>query len=451
MGVHHVLLGPTPVGSLDAYIAKGGGTALAIARRLGADGVFDELEVSGLRGRGGAGFPVSAKWRSIAADGPKAGERFVVANGAEGEPGTFKDRALIRHNPYQLIEGLLIAAVVLRARRAFVAVKASFATEAARLTDAAAEINRAGWAAGVSIELVRGPDDYLFGEEKALLEVIEGGDALPRQLPPYLHGLFTGGPPMGWSTHAGIENAGSAANPTLVNNVETLSAVPIILRNGGAWYRSLGTGGSCGTIVCTVSGDVRHHGVEEFELGTPLEEIIDTIGGGLPPGRTITSILPGISSAVLGAEELALPASYETFAAAGRGLGTGGFIVYDERTDPLEVATAVSGFLARESCGQCPACKLGCERITELLTAGRRDALDVAALTRRLETVTDAARCYLPYQEQQVVSGLLPRLRTPRPASPRQATARRPLLLAPIASLVDGRFVLTEPARAPRR
>ncbi len=431
--------------SLDDYLVAGGGVALAIAGRLGADGVFDELEVSGLRGRGGAGFPVSVKWRSVAAGGADVGERFVVANGAEGEPGTFKDRFLIRHNPYQLIEGLLIAATVLGARRAFLAVKASFATEAARLTEAVAEISRRGWAEGVSIELVRGPDDYLFGEEKALLEVIEGGEALPRQLPPYLHGLFTGGPPLGWSAHARLEGTASAANPTLVNNVETLSAVPIILRNGGEWYRSLGTDESCGTIVCTVSGDTVRHGVDEFEFGTPLEEIIDTVGGGLPPGRSIASILPGISSATLTTANAGIAVSYEAFAAAGSGLGTGGFIVYDERTDALELATAVSRFLAKESCGQCPACKLGCERVAALLVAGRREPLDLAGLTRRLETVTDAARCYLPFQCQRVISGLLPRLATVRPAEP-----ERQLRLSPIIELADGRFRYADQSPAPK-
>ncbi|MGD9750357.1 MAG: NADH-ubiquinone oxidoreductase-F iron-sulfur binding region domain-containing protein [Acidimicrobiia bacterium] len=441
-----MLLASTPTQSLDEYVASGGGAALAIAGRLGQEGVFDELELSGLRGRGGAGFPVSAKWRSIAADGPSTGERFVVANGAEGEPGTFKDRYLMRHNPYQLIEGLLVAATALGARRAFIAVKATFTAEISRLTGAADEISRAGWSAGVRVELVRGPDDYLFGEEKALLEVIEGGDALPRQLPPYLHGLFASGPPLGWSAHPREERSPAAANPTLVNNVETLSAVPIILRNGGEWYRGLGTEGSPGTIVCTVSGDMMRHGVEEFELGTPLDEILDTIGVGLPAGRSAAYILPGVSSAVLTAGDIGLATSYEAFIAAGSGLGTGGFIVYDDRTDPLELATAVSQFLAEASCGQCPPCKLGCERVTELLTAGRGGPLQLAAVTRRLETLTDGARCYLPHQEQRVVSSLLPKLATTRAAMP-----ERQLQLAPIVDLVDGRFILAGRRGTPGR
>ena len=443
MGRRHVLLGSAPVRSLPDYVAAGGGSALALADRLGAAGVLDELELSGLRGRGGAGFPVSVKWRSIAGGGPEAGERFVVANGAEGEPGTFKDRFLIAHNPYQVIEGLLIAARVVGARRALLAVKASFTAEAARLTDAVAEISRAGWSAGIGIELVLGPEDYLFGEEKALLEVIEGGDALPRQLPPYLHGLFTAGPRLGWSTHASAAGASAdAANPTLVNNIETLSAVPVILREGGEWYRSLGTDESPGTIVCTVSGDTARHGVDEFELGTPLDEIIDTLGGGLPSGHRIGFVLPGISSAAIDAGAIGVAASYEGFAAAGSALGTAGFIVFDERTDPLELAAAVARFLARASCGQCPACKLGCERIAELLADGRNRPLEVPVLARRLETVTDAARCYLPFQCQAVVSGLLPRLRTARRSGPARA-----LELSPIVGYVNGRFRYAETDR----
>ena len=186
-----ILLDGAPVASLEDYVGRGGGAALGIAVESGPDHVLDELESSGLRGRGGAGFSTALKWRSIVAGGAEAGERFVVANGAEGEPGTFKDRALLRHNPYLLLEGLLVAARTVGARRVFVALKSSFEFEADVVALGAAEMAAAGWADDVQIELVRGPDEYLFGEEKALLEVIEGEEPLPRLFPPYLYGLFT--------------------------------------------------------------------------------------------------------------------------------------------------------------------------------------------------------------------------------------------------------------------
>ncbi len=443
MGVRRVLLGPTPIGSLGEYVATGGGAALALTGRLGPGGVLDEVDISGLRGRGGAGFPVGVKWRSIASGGSAVGDRFVVANGAEGEPGTFKDRYLMRHNPYQLVEGVLIAASVVGARRAFIALKASFALEAERVTRAVQEIADAGWAPEIGIELVRGPDEYLFGEEKALLEVIEGEEPLPRMLPPYIAGLFTSISETGWSagpTRSASGRAGS--NPTLVNNVETLSAIPVIVRSGGEWYRSLGTAESPGTIVCTVSGDARLHGVEEFELGTPVAEIIETIGDGIAAGGRLAYVLSGVANAVLRAGDIGVPASHEALSAIGSGLGTGGFIVFDDRTDPVELATAVSRFLYVESCGQCPACKLGCEAITDLLEARSGAPIDVGMISGRLTGITDAARCYLPTQEQRVVTSLIPEMRGDRPG-----TERRGLTITKIVDLVGDRFVLDESQR----
>jgi NADH-quinone oxidoreductase subunit F len=444
VGVRQVLLGGPAVASLEEHVARGGGEAIAVARGLGASGVLDEVEISGLRGRGGAGFPVGLKWRTIAAGGAAIGERFVVANGAEGEPGTFKDRYLLRHNPYQLVEGLLLAAWTIGARRTFIALKRSFAREADAVTRAVAEIQDAGWMPDIGIELVRGPDEYLFGEEKALLEVIEGEDPLPRMFPPYIYGLFTANPQMGWSAGPSSGRGSQAAsNPTLVNNVETLSTIPVIVRKGGEWYRTLGTSESPGTIVCTVSGDTQRHGVEEFEIGTPVGEIIETVGGGVADGRSLAYVLSGVSNPVLRPEDLAVPASYEGLAGVGSGLGTGGFIVFDDRTDPVELAAAVSRFLYVESCGQCPACKLGCEHITSLLESQTGDPLDLGVLAGRLATVADASRCYLPTQEQRVVQSLVPAMRI-------RSAPRRDLLVTKIVDLVDGRFTLDERQRHKR-
>jgi NADH:ubiquinone oxidoreductase subunit F (NADH-binding) len=436
MGRRRVLLDGLPVGSLDDHVANGGGASLPLADELGPAGVLDQLERSGLRGRGGAGFPTALKWRSIAAAGPEVGERFVVANGAEGEPGTFKDRFLLRHNPYLMVEGLVVAARVVGARRAFIALKRSFRPEIEAVTRALVEMEQAGWLAGLEVTVVPGPSDYLFGEEKALLEVIEGEDPLPRLFPPYLYGLFTTTPQMGWSAGRQlVPEHREAANPTLVNNIETLSDVAMIVGNGSDWFAAMGTPESKGTILATVSGDTRRHGVDEFEMGTPVAEIISEVGGGPQPGRSIRYVLSGVSNPVLRSTQLDTPASYEAMEAAGSGLGSAGFIVYDDRTDPVELARAVSQFLAVESCGQCPACKLGCEHVTSQLSdALEAGEIDLGVLTGRLRSVNDAARCYLPTQEQRVVGSLVGDIRA------MISGERRGLVTAPITDLVAGHF-----------
>lgn len=434
-----MLLDGDAVHSLDAYRTVGGLQGLARYEELDSHGVIEELVASGLRGRGGAGFPTGVKWRSIAAGGSGVGERFVVANGAEGEPGTFKDRAMLRHNPYALIEGVLIAAFTLGARRAFIALKASFETEAAAVIGAAEEFASAGLTGGVSIELVRGPDEYLFGEEKALLEVIEGEEPLPRLFPPYIYGLFTTSPQLGWSAGRSLEDAERAgSNPTLVNNIETLSTVPAIIALGSAWYRSHGTAESPGSIVCTVSGDTQRHGVGEFEMGTPLSHVIEELGGGMPNGRSIKYVLSGVSNPVVRADHLDTPLTYEAMEAIGAGLGTGGFIVFDDRTDPTELAYAVSRFLYVESCGQCPACKLGTGRVTDLLDGSEPLGPNgFAELSARLSNVTDSSRCFLPTQEQRLIASLVPDMRAESLRTP-----GRGLLITKILDLEGDRFVL---------
>ena len=254
----NLLLPARPMASLDDYLAAGGGRALPAARERGAAWVFDQLEDAGLRGRGGGGFPTASKWRSVAGGGPELGDRYVVANGAEGEPGTFKDRPLMRTNPYLVLEGLSVAATVVHAREAFVAVKASFAPEIAALERALREMADADLLCDAPVSLVGGPEEYLFGEEKALLEVIEGNEPMPRWLPPYLHGLYATTPQEGWSAGVGPteDPATTGSNPTLVNNVESLANVPLILTRGAEWYRTIGTAHTAGPLICTVVGDV---------------------------------------------------------------------------------------------------------------------------------------------------------------------------------------------------
>jgi NADH-quinone oxidoreductase subunit F len=404
------LLPEEPVVSVDDWRARGGGEGLARARTQGARQTIKELSLSRLRGRGGGGFGTGRKWAGVLAQ--QGTHRYVVANGAEGEPATFKDRALLRANPYQLVEGLAIAALTIGAREAYVGVKARFTAEVERLTRAVEEMSDAGLAGEVPITIVEGPDEYLFGEEKALLEVIEGHAPMPRVLPPFEHGLFATAPQTGWESHEAQPGHAheDQSNPTLVNNVETLSTVPHILARGAEWHRAMGTFRSPGHTVATVVGDVVRPDVAEIELGTRLGDVIDQVGGGVAPGRRVKAVFSGVANPVITAEHMDAPVSYEGLAAAGGGMGAAGFAVYDDTACMVEVAYQFSRFLSVESCGQCPPCKLGSAEITDRLAAieGRRGTdADIEAIGGRLRRVTDANRCYLGTEEQLVVSSIL--------------------------------------------
>lgn len=403
------LLHDPPLASLGDHLDRDGGRGLVGARAIGPDNIIAEIATSGLRGRGGAGFPTATKWRSVA--NGEGRHRYVVCNAAEGEPGTFKDRALLRANPYAVLEGLLIAAEAVGAREAYVAVKASFETEIAIIRRALGEIEAAGWLADRTITLVTGPEEYLFGEEKALLEVIEGNEPLPRWLPPYLHGLFATAPQLGWQAHEPEEGhrRGHEANPTLVNNAETLAQAAWILSHGAAAFRAVGTDESPGTLLTTVVGDVARPGVAEVPMGTPLRALLDRCGGTLED-RTVKAVFPGVANAVLTGADLDTALSYEAMAAAGSGLGAGGFIVYDDTACMVEVIATLSRFLYVESCGQCPPCKLGTGDITltlDRIRSGEGEDADLGRIEERLRMVTDGNRCYLPVQEQILVSSVL--------------------------------------------
>ncbi|HEX2192452.1 MAG TPA: hypothetical protein VHH09_04605, partial [Acidimicrobiales bacterium] len=221
------LLADPPVTNVTDYLGIGGGQGLERARSLGPGGTIQEVILSGLRGRGGGGFPTGRKWQSVrdagTREGPDGANRtFVVCNAAEGEPATFKDRAIIRANPYAVVEGVAIAAYAVGAERAFIGTKERFVPEVERLAAAIDEMTEAGLAGDVPIQVVLGPDAYLLGEETGLLQVIEGEDPLPRNVPPYLHGLFATVPAEGWSASpGGVATEFAASNPTVVNNVET--------------------------------------------------------------------------------------------------------------------------------------------------------------------------------------------------------------------------------------
>jgi len=380
-----------PIPNLKAYLAAGGGQGIARAREIGSSGVIAEVKSSGLRGRGGAGFATGLKWRTAARDSQPA---VIVANAAEGEPGTMKDRAILEYDPYRVLEGLAIGAFAIGAASAIIAIKSRFKPHIERLVAAGAEMGAANLLAGVDVRIVEGPDDYLFGVETAMLEVIEGRDPLPRVLPPYLAGL---------TDPDGTEMA------TVVNNVETLANVPAIIAMGSDWFRSTGTDKSPGSMVFTVSGDVVDAVVVELPLGTPLSYLVYGPGGGMRQGRRPKLVVSGVSNRPLTEAELDTPLSYEALAAIGSGLGSGGFIVYDDTTCAVEVAAALSGFLSEGSCGQCPPCKLGTTAFSTgfmSMLDGRADLEEVEALTGWISRVTDANRCGLGAGQRALASGI---------------------------------------------
>jgi NADH-quinone oxidoreductase subunit F len=406
-----LLLDGPPVATLDDYLALGGGRACASAARLGPAQVRKEILLSGLRGRGGGGFRTGRKWAGVVDSAP--GPRFAVANGAEGEPGTFKDRAILRHDPYAPLEGLCVAAMAVEAEVAFFATKAAFGEELQWVRAALRDLEAAGLTGGIEVRIVEGPDEYLFGEEKALLEVIEGREPLPRLLPPFEHGLFAQSIVTGWAGGGAppVDPVVEHPNPTAVNNVETLANVPFILERGADWFRSVGTPESPGTIVCTVVGDVRVPQVIEVDMGTPLQAIVDAAGGP-PEGRTHLAALSGVANPVIGPEHFAVPMDHESYRQAGLGLGSAGFVLYDDSACPVAIAAELSRFLYVESCGQCRSCKYGCGEITRHLdqvAAGTAVPTDIEIIGARLRSVNEAVRCYLATEEQVLVASMLSR------------------------------------------
>ena len=376
--MHH-LLPETSVEDLDAYTDAGGGRGLAKALEIGPEATIAEVRAANLRGRGGAGFPTGLKWGSVrdaATDGPA----YLVCNAAEGEPGTYKDRLLMERNPFRLVEGVLIAKHAVSAPRAYIALKASFTESFERVVAARDAAIGLGWEGARDLRIVPGPEDYLFGEESAMLEVVEGKDALPRILKPYQQGLFA---------------TMNEPNPTVVNNVETLSNVPSILAEGAEAFSQVGTAEAPGTMLFTVVGDVHSPGVYELPMGTRFGTLIADVAG----GEDVRALVSGVSNTVITPALFDLPLDFDSFAEAGTGMGSGGFIVYSSRRDMVQVCAVLARFLGDESCGQCLACKLGTNAMAEALerlVAGEGTGTELEILRKRTESVTDGNRCYLP-------------------------------------------------------
>ncbi|MGA9279438.1 NADH-ubiquinone oxidoreductase-F iron-sulfur binding region domain-containing protein [Ilumatobacter sp.] len=405
------------VDTFDDFTALGGGRGLQKAAEIGPREIIEMIEASGLRGRGGAGFPTGTKWRTVT---EMTGTRpvSVVVNGAEGEPGTFKDRTLISNDPFQVVEGALIAARAVGAENVVFAVKEQFTDQIERLRTAIAAFESRG-IDDVVLRVVTGPASYLFGEESALLEVVEGRPPLPRVTPPYRRGL---GDEVGEGNEASdLSLAGEAdaervdetdaSTTALVNNVETMANVAFVLAHGVDEFRSVGTDATPGTAICTISGAVAEHGVAEFAMGTPFWDVLDSLGDGAVDDHTVIGAISGTANAVLPADRFDTPLCFDAFSAAGSGLGAAGFIVLDDHTDLAATAHGVARFLAIESCGQCQPCKVDGGAIADRLDVIRRSeqaaGRDIdSEIDGLLSTVADGARCGLASQHQTAVASL---------------------------------------------
>jgi NADH:ubiquinone oxidoreductase subunit F (NADH-binding) len=432
------VLHPKPLRSLEEYRSVGGLRGLAVADRTAPAEIVAWVGLAGLRGRGGAGFPTGRKWETVATNAAGGPAAAVIVNGAEGEPGTFKDRSILRHNPYEVIEGALIAARAVHAERVIVALKGSAADLVTRTRSALGELQAAGVVPpGLACSVFEGPDEYLYGEESALLEAIEGRGPFPRVVPPYRVGLVGPDP-----------DRPVAAGPALVNNVETIANVPKILERGPVWFRSVGTPDSPGTVVCTVSGDVAHAGVGEVRMGTPLRQIIDSIGGGPREGVRVKAVLSGVANPVILGSQLDVPVSHEGMAGIGCGLGSAGFIVFARGTDMVAVAAGVARFLSVESCGQCTPCKSDGTLLAELLARlarSRATCVDLEVIEQRLRTVAYGARCHLGVQQETVLSSIYEQFRNEFEGHLLgTAPPAEPILIAELADVRDGVAVLDD-------
>ncbi|MEW6729702.1 MAG: NADH-quinone oxidoreductase subunit NuoF [Acidobacteriota bacterium] len=373
---------------LTGYLAQGGYQALAQAVQMSADQIIEEIKRSGLRGRGGAGFLTGMKWAFVPRNGAKP--VYLLCNADESEPGTFKDRVLMEYDPHLLIEGIIISCLALNCHTAFIYIRGEYAFLIDKLVHAIDEARAAGYLGEqvltrqfpLDIIVHKAAGAYICGEETALIESLEGYRGYPRLRPPYpaVHGLLQ--------------------SPTVINNVETLCAVPWIIQNGANAYAAYGTQKSSGTKLISISGAVNRPGVYEIEMGFPLHDFIFTIAGGITAGRRLKAVVPGGSSVpVLRADEIEnITIDYESMMAAGTMLGSGGMIVFDETAHMPSVLQVIAGFYAHESCGQCSPCREGtgwAKRVLDRLLTGQGLSGDIDLLVRIADMMEGKTICAL--------------------------------------------------------
>ncbi len=386
----------------EGWIKRGGYEALKKALGMTREQVIEEVKASGLRGRGGAGFPTGLKWSFMPKEVTKP--HYLVCNADESEPGTFKDREILRWTPHQLIEGCAIGAHAIGAERIYIYVRGEFTQEHKILTAAVEEAYKNGalgnnvFGSGRRIEVVihRGAGAYICGEETAMMNSIEGKRGNPRIKPPF--------PAV----------AGLWASPTTINNVETLAATVHILQRGAEWYKGLCLGNpkSTGTKLISVCGHVQRPGNYEITMGTSMTDLIFEMAGGMRPGRTLKAVIPGGSSVpIMNAEDIqGCQMDYEGIVAKGSMLGSGGMIVMDDSTDIVYQVMRLAKFYAHESCAQCTQCREGTAwttRILERILAGQGKPEDLELLLDLADNMTGKTICVLSDScAAPVVSGI---------------------------------------------
>ncbi len=381
-------LGRVDPDRIESYIAAGGYTALVDALTLMTPaGVVQQVQRSGLRGRGGAGYPTGLKWSTVAK--ARSARKYVICNGDEGDPGAFMDRSVLESDPHRVVEGMAIAGYAVGASEGFLYVRAEYPLAVKRLKQGIKQAEKLGLLGNeicgttfnFRIDVRLGAGAFVCGEETALIASVEGGRGTPRTRPPY------------------PAEVGLWGMPTLINNVETFANVPPIVRNGGNWFAAIGTAKSKGTKVFALAGRVNNTGLIEVPMGITLREVVFDIGGGIPDGRTFKAVQTGgPSGGCLPAQFLDMPVDYESLATAGSIMGSGGMIVMDDTSCMVDVARYFMDFCMTESCGKCVPCRVGTVHMHDLLrrmTEGRATMADLEMLEELCEVVAATSLCGL--------------------------------------------------------
>jgi NADH-quinone oxidoreductase subunit F len=372
---------------IDDYIAGGGYSALVKSLQLSPADVIKEIQEAGLRGRGGAGFPTARKWTLARA--AEAGEKIVICNGDEGDPGAYMDRTILESNPHQVLEGMAICAHAIGATKAIMYVRAEYPLAVKRIEKAIGQANGLGLLGkgilgssfDLAIELFQGSGAFVCGEESALIQSIEGKRGMPRHRPPYpvQRGLW--------------------GRPTVVNNVKTLAAVPPILNHGPSWYRGFGSEHSPGTAIFSVVGDVLHPGLVEVQMGVHLRSLIFDVCGGIPNKKGLKAVqIGGPSGGCLPEHFLDTPIDFDALTEAGAMMGSGGIVVMDEDTCMVHVARYFLDFTRKESCGKCTFCRIGTHHLFNILdkmTLGEGREQDLELLETLSQDIKDGSLCGL--------------------------------------------------------
>lgn len=385
---------------IDEYVARDGYSALARAlAELSPEEVIDVVTRSGLRGRGGAGFPTGKKWAFAREAG--AHPKYIVCNADEGDPGAFMDRAILEGNPHAVLEGMLIAGYAVGASEGYIYVRAEYPLAVRRLEIAVRQARQAGLlgknilGSGFSfdIDLCLGAGAFVCGEETALLRSAMGERGEPRPRPPF------------------PAEAGLWGKPTIINNVETLANIPLILRRGWEWFAGIGTERSRGTKIFSIAGQINNTGLIEVPMGTSLRTIVYDIGGGVPAGRKLKAVQTGgPSGGCVPAELLDVPVDYESLAELGTIMGSGGLIVLDDTNCMVDIAKFYLGFAGEESCGQCTPCRVGVHRMVEILdriTRGQAQEEDLRELEDLARDIRETSLCGLGQTAPNVVLSTL--------------------------------------------